>query len=167
MLVAELQGGGGRIEVHHGTAEAELDRWQLGRGLDQHAVQPLAADRMDDFTLMLAVGQQRAVAGQVVQLPAAHRDQFRPHALEHAGVLERPEPARGERQVDGAAALGRAAARIGAALEHLHTPAAPRQQDGEQRAHGPGADDGDPRPRRRQARPSAAANCSAARQASA
>ena len=33
-------------------------------------------------------------------------------------------------------------ARIGATLQHAHLPAAPREQQGQQRAHGPGANDG-------------------------
>ena len=70
-------------------------------------------------------------------------DQQRLHALHDAGALQRPHAARGQRQVDGAAALGLALARVGAALVQRHAQAAPRQQQRQQRAGEPGADDVD------------------------
>ena len=65
------------------------------------------------------------------------------HLLHDAGALERAHAARGERQIDGTAALGRDLARIGTALVERHPQPAPREQQREQRAGEPGADDVD------------------------
>ena len=60
----------------------------------------------------------------------------------HAGALQRAHAARGQREVDRAAALGGGAAWIGAALEDPDVQAASRQQQRQQGTREAGADDG-------------------------
>ncbi len=75
----------------------------------------------------------------------AHRDQQRAHPLHDGGELQRAQAARGEREIDGAPALGLRLARVRAALVEPHLQSTPREQQREQGAGEPGADDVDAR----------------------
>ena len=135
------------------------------RGRDQHAVEIGAPHRPDDLVRALPVGLQRGGAGELVHHAAAHGDEERAHLGHEARVLERADAARGEREVDRAAALGAALARVAAPLVERHLQAAPRQQQGEQRPRKPRADDIDVSAAQplhgRSTSPSSCANCQA------
>ena len=128
------------VEVH---ADVAVPR----RRFDQHAVELGSPHREDDLVLALAVGLERNGAATIVDHAPAHRYQQRPHALEHPGTLERAYAARGEREVDGAAALGSCLARVRAALVERYRDPAPRQRQRQQRAGEARAHDVDVRPR--------------------
>jgi hypothetical protein len=75
--------------------------------------------------------------------PAAHGHHEAPDRIEEPRPLERVRAAVGQRQIDGAARLGRLAARIGATLIQRDGHAPPLEQKGEQRAGRSRADDAD------------------------
>jgi hypothetical protein len=149
--------------------EAHAHARMAHRLFDQHAVQVGPPRRPNDFVLALAVRLQRDLSGELVNHAPAHRDQQRAHALHDSGALERAHTACGEREVDGAPALGLDLARIRPALLKRHTQAAPGEQQREQRAGESRADDVDAALRRQTHRVSCSAclNASAKRQASA
>ena len=118
-----------------------------GGRLDQHAVEIGPPHREDDLVLALTVGLQGNRAGAIVDHTPAHRYQQRPHAFQYPGALERTHAARGEREIDGAAALGSRLARVRAALVERDREAAPRQEQRQQRAGEAGTHDVDARPR--------------------
>jgi hypothetical protein len=95
---------------------------------------------MDELIRALAIGEQGPLSVAIMQLPAAHGDQLGTHAREYACVFERHEAARRECQVDGTAALRRTRARISATFQQPDAPPGAREQQREQRAHRPGAD---------------------------
>jgi hypothetical protein len=114
---------------------------QFGGGFDEHAIQIGARHRMDHFLRPHAVHLQFGGAVEFVHHAAAHGDGERHDAIEHAGEREPANAARRECQIDGAAVIDHAAARIGAAFVDGHLESALRQENGQQRSGEPGADD--------------------------
>ena len=91
---------------------------------------------------VLAIGIEALAAIGKVQLAAWHGHEEGLQRCQHAGLLERVFAARRQGQVDRPSRLRWHDARIGATLEHLHASSATRQQQGEQAASRPRADDG-------------------------
>jgi hypothetical protein len=111
------------MHVHPGMARS---------GRDQHAVKIGAPDRPDDFVLALPVRLQCRLRGQFVHHAATHRDEQRPYLIHDSGLLERVQATRGEREVDGAAALGLRLPGIRTALVQRHLESAARQKQRQQ-----------------------------------
>jgi len=139
-LIAQPHAAGGRIDVETAGIESQLDARACRRRLDQDAVEPLTADGVDDFVLVLAVAQELQRAAFVVQHAAGHRHHCRGNALRNSGLVEREQAARGHRQIDRAAAFGRRIARVRAALDQPHGLAALGQHQRHQSADRAGTD---------------------------
>ncbi len=91
----------------------------------------------------LAIRHEGLLSVEVVQHAAAHRDQERLHFLEDAGLLERLDAARGQREVDRAAGVHVHLAQVGPALVEHDLAGIARQEDRHQRAGKAGAEDRD------------------------
>jgi hypothetical protein len=91
----------------------------------------------------LAIGQESLLAGKVVHLAAAHGDQKLRDVPVDAGAAQCRDAARSEREVDRPAAERCRAGETRTALDDDGYHAAPRQQDREQAARRPAADDRD------------------------
>jgi len=71
--------------------------------IEQCTIECRAVHGVDDFLLRSPIGLQLKPARAIVQHAAAHRDEERPNGLHDSRALERPNAARGERKIDGAA----------------------------------------------------------------
>ena len=104
------------------------------RGFDHGRVERCAADRVDAFVRIDIVRREMQIARFVVNHPAAHRDGVAQHFIGDPELLERVNPARGEREIDRASADDIAFARIGAPLVKIDFVSAPPQIRREQSA---------------------------------
>jgi hypothetical protein len=145
--VAHPQPVASRVGAEDLLVEVQRHARMAQRLLDQQAVEIRTPDGVDHLVRALPIRLQSRVAGALVHHAAAHLDGEGAHARHHTGPLESRDAARGECQVDRAAALGRGLARVGAALVERHGVPAPREQHGEQCPGEAGADDVDGSPR--------------------
>src|SRR5690606_19739170 len=114
-------------------------------GVEERDVEPRARGRVDAALLVGGVGLEGEVALDGVDGAPAHEDGVGEHLVGKAELPERDDAARGEREVDRAAARRAVDARVGASLEELDRVAEPRKADRAERAREPGAEDGDNR----------------------
>jgi len=142
VLIAQLQRAGVGIDVDAARVEAQFDVRMLGRRLEQHAVQPLAADRMDHLALVLAIGQELQRRMLIVQHAAGHGDHLWRDAARQTGMLECDHATRRQREIDRAATHRWRRARIGASLDEAHALTAPREHQAHQGSNRTGADNG-------------------------
>ena len=113
-----------------------------GGNVDEVRVQPPARHRIIDLVCALPVGLEGIFAAGQMHAATAHGQQGGAEAGEYAGRLQGVDAAIGERQVDRAAGLRIADARIGPALINMDVgETASRQQNREQGAGRAGADD--------------------------
>ena len=106
------------IEVH-------ADVWITQRGFDHGGVERRPADRVDVLVRVAIVRSEMEFPCPAVNHAAAHRDRVSQHFIGDAELLERMNPARGERQIDRPSADEIARARIGPALIKLDLVSAP------------------------------------------
>src|SRR5690606_20127681 len=97
--------------------------------------------RVDDFVLTLTVGHEGQFAIACVEQAPGHWDQKRHHILHDACELQSADASCGEREIDRTPRGDPGAPHVGQALVDLHTVAAPCEQNCEQAAGEPGADD--------------------------
>ncbi len=136
----------GQVDADAGFAETVLHAVAVRGDVVQQRVQRRARHGVDFFRRALAVTQEPLLAARLVQHAAAHRDHEARDLGVDAGTAQRRDAARGECEVD------RAAARLAgherrAALDDGRDHAAAREQDREQAAGRAAADDRDTRRR--------------------
>jgi len=144
LLLVVAEGGDAVDEVHPLQCVVEVHARAVGFGDgQQHDVQLAAVDRPDHFRIVAAVALQAGLAVQRMHVAATHHHRLLQDRVVGTGLAQCVQSAFGQGEVDRATAGVAVHARVAASLEHVHRPAAPGQQDGEQGAGQAAADDGD------------------------
>ena len=146
------------IRVNQTMLELCFDARQPQCRIEERGVQPMPRNRIDHLAGAGSIRLQRLRSVRLMHESSAHRDQHIFDALEQARGLQCMHAAVRKGEIDGSARSARARAGIRTAVVERHLESAPLQQNRQQRAGRPGADDVDRafrRAHRRTARASA------------
>ena len=131
----------GEVVVDQPLPEVDADAPRLLRPGHQELVELAAGHRVDELAFAAAVGKQGELPVQCVRHPAEHRDRLAKHVVVEAYLVQRMEPARGDRQVDRAAGGNAHVAHVGPPLVHVDRVPLASEHERQQRADRPRSDD--------------------------
>ena len=137
----ELDAAAGEVAVDGAAVEADLDeRLALG-GVEEQAVEPAAAHRVDRPRRVGAVGREEGAARDRMDHAPGHPHALGEHRLLEPGAAERLESPRRDREVDRPPTARSRLARVRTALAEGDLPAVAGEVDREQAPGEPRADD--------------------------